>query len=204
MDRHRRLQSRPGLTPSPATGRRARTTSTTTSTRFPRTAGSSARRATCTAAASTRRSRTPRATTAGSCARRPTTRLPDHIFYRVRPILHEPSPVSMSRTVSEQGIPVSEGDQLRLRAVYDNQLPHTRVMSIMMAYLVPGDVDRAQAARTTSRSRTCRGVPQAVPAATVPLMAPPTRRVQAVHRADRRGGYLFKPAARGRGARRPR
>ena len=35
--------------------------------------------------------------------------MPDHIFYRVRPILHEPSPVSMSRTISPQGIPVQQG-----------------------------------------------------------------------------------------------
>ena len=66
---------------------------------------------------------------------------PDHIFYRVRPILHEPSPISMSRTYSPSGIPVNEGDQLRLTAAYDNGLPHTRVMSIMMAYLVPEDVE---------------------------------------------------------------
>lgn len=66
---------------------------------------------------------------------------PSHIFYRVRPILHEPSPISMSRTVSKEGIPVNEGDKLSLTAVYDNHIPHTRVMSIMMAYFLPGEVD---------------------------------------------------------------
>ena len=66
---------------------------------------------------------------------------PDHIFYRVRPILHEPSPISMSRTISERGIPVNAGDELTLTAAYDNGLPHTRVMSIMMGYLLPTNVD---------------------------------------------------------------
>ena len=35
--------------------------------------------------------------------------MPDHIFYRVRPILHEPSPVSMSRTASRAGHPGERG-----------------------------------------------------------------------------------------------
>lgn len=99
---------------------------------------------------------------------------PDHIFYRVRPILHEPSPVSMSRTISEQGIPVSEGDKLRLRAVYDNQLPHTRVMSIVMAYLLPGEVEPCEQA---TGDLLTQDVPKRYrkpyPLSRVPLMAPP-------------------------------
>jgi hypothetical protein len=66
---------------------------------------------------------------------------PSNIFYRVRPILHEPSPIAMGRTISRRGIPVNEGDKLTLTAAYDNQLPHTRVMSIMMVYFLPGEVD---------------------------------------------------------------
>jgi hypothetical protein len=100
--------------------------------------------------------------------------MPDHIFYRVRPILHEPSPVSMSRTIAPDGIPVSEGDQLRLRAVYDNELPHTRVMSIMMAYLAPGDVEPCE---KPSGEILTQDVPKRFrkpyPLARVPLMAPP-------------------------------
>ena len=74
--------------------------------------------------------------------------MPDHIFYRVRPILHEPWPVSMSRIVS----PPRESRSPRAiscawRAIYDNQLPHTRVMSIMMAYLAPGEVELVALAR---------------------------------------------------------
>ena len=100
---------------------------------------------------------------------------PDHIFYRVRPVLHEPSPVSMSRIVSPAGIPVSEGDRLRLRAVYDNQLPHTRVMNIMMAYLAPGEVEPCEAHPddliVQDKPRRFR---KPYPPYRVPLMAPPT------------------------------
>jgi plastocyanin len=62
---------------------------------------------------------------------------PDHPFYNVRPILHEPGPVSMSGFTSEQGFPVSSGEKLRLDANYDGELPHTRVMGIMLVFLVP-------------------------------------------------------------------
>jgi len=100
---------------------------------------------------------------------------PDHIFYRVRPMLHEPSPISMSRTISPSGIPVSKGDKLELTAAYDNGLPHTRVMSIMMAYLAPGEVDGCQEVPddldkqdVPKRSR------KPYPRFRVPLMAPPT------------------------------
>jgi plastocyanin len=100
--------------------------------------------------------------------------LPDHIFYRVRPVLHEPSPVSMSRVISPSGIPVSKGDQLRLRAIYDNQLPHTRVMSIMMAYLAPGETEPCA---DTPADLITQDVPRRYrkpyPPYRVPLMAPP-------------------------------
>jgi plastocyanin len=101
---------------------------------------------------------------------------PHHIFYRVRPILHEPSPISMSRTYSPAGIPVNEGDQLRLTAAYDNGLAHTRVMSIMMAYLVPEDV--ADGCPALPNDSVIQDVPKhyrkPYPRFRVPLMAPPT------------------------------
>ena len=53
------------------------------------------------------------------------------------PLLHEPGPTKMSSFQSPLGIPVAAGDDLRLTAVYDNSRPHTRVMGIMIAYLVP-------------------------------------------------------------------
>jgi len=57
-----------------------------------------------------------------------------------RPLLHEPGPSHMSSFRSPEGIPVAAGDVLRLTATYDNSLPHTRAMGIMLAYLAPGPV----------------------------------------------------------------
>ena len=117
---------------------------------------------------------------------------PDHIFYRVRPMLHEPSPISMSRTVSATGIPVNEGDRLRLTAAYDNGLPHTRVMSIMMAFLVPGEVDGCQG---RPDDLITQDVPKAYrkpyPRFKVPLMAPPTGPFKPLKDAIGVGTYFF-------------
>ena len=71
---------------------------------------------------------------------KPAWGMPDHPFYNVRPILHEPGPVSMSRYTSEQGFPVQKGQKIRLTSRYDNTRPHTRVMGIVPAYLAPGEV----------------------------------------------------------------
>ena len=68
------------------------------------------------------------------------------------PLLHEPGPTKMSSFQSPLGIPVAAGDDLRLTAVYDNSRPHTRVMGIMIAYLVPTlspAVRRSRASRST-------------------------------------------------------
>jgi len=118
--------------------------------------------------------------------------LRDHIFYRVRPILHEPSPVSMSRTISREGIPVSAGDQLRLRAVYDNHLPHTRVMSILMAYLVPGDVEPCtEPPSDLERQDVPRRFRRPYPPSTVPLMAPPRGPFRPLGKGIGVGDYFF-------------
>jgi len=61
----------------------------------------------------------------------------DHPFYHVRPILHEPGPISMSGFNTQKGIPVAKGERLRLEANYDDSLVHTRVMGIMVVYLAP-------------------------------------------------------------------
>jgi plastocyanin len=76
---------------------------------------------------------------------------PDHPFYNVKPVLHEPGPVAMSAFKSAAGIPVSAGRPLRLDSVYDGVRPHTRVMGIFQVYLakgqtgtcdpIPGDVE---------------------------------------------------------------
>jgi plastocyanin len=65
--------------------------------------------------------------------------MPEHEFYNVRPILHEPGPIAVSGYLSAQGFPVAAGQPLRLISNYDNELPHTRVMGISMVYVAPSD-----------------------------------------------------------------
>jgi len=72
----------------------------------------------------------------------PTWGNPDHPFYNVRPVLHEPGPVSMSGFQSQAGIPLAQGERIRLNALYDNSLPHTRVMGIMQIYIDPEPVNQ--------------------------------------------------------------
>jgi plastocyanin len=67
----------------------------------------------------------------------PTWGLPDHPYYTVRPILHEPGPASMSEFTTEQGIPVNAGETLRLSSIYDNSQVHHRVMGISIVYFAP-------------------------------------------------------------------
>ena len=67
----------------------------------------------------------------------PTWGGPRSLPYRIRPILHEPSPVAMSTVRSQQGFPVHAGEPLTLTANYDAALPHTRVMGIMGLYVAP-------------------------------------------------------------------
>jgi plastocyanin len=67
----------------------------------------------------------------------PTWGNPDHDFYNVKPILHEPGPINMTAFESEQGFPVRAGQPLRLRSVYDDTRPHTRVMGIMIVFIAP-------------------------------------------------------------------
>jgi plastocyanin len=71
---------------------------------------------------------------------KPAWGMPDHPFYTVRPILHEPGPISMSGWLSKQGFPVKAGQRIRLTSRYDNERPHVRVMGINMVYLAPGEV----------------------------------------------------------------
>ncbi len=67
----------------------------------------------------------------------PTWGLPDHPFYNVRPVLHEPGPINMSAFRSSSGLPVNAGETLRLNSIYDDSRPHVRVMGIMIAYFAP-------------------------------------------------------------------
>jgi plastocyanin len=67
----------------------------------------------------------------------PTWGPPDHPFYNVRPVLHEPGPVNMSAFRSTTGLPVHAGEKIRLNSIYDDSQPHVRVMGIMIVYLAP-------------------------------------------------------------------
>jgi plastocyanin len=70
-------------------------------------------------------------------ASNPTWGNPDHPFYNVLPILHEPGPINMSGFHSATGIPVSARETLRLNSNYDNSDPHMRVMGIFVVYIAP-------------------------------------------------------------------
>jgi hypothetical protein len=65
----------------------------------------------------------------------PTWGLANHPFYNVRPVLHEPGPIGMSGFNTPTGIPVRDGQHLRLNSFYDNAKPHTRVMGIYVVYI---------------------------------------------------------------------
>ena len=67
----------------------------------------------------------------------PTWGLPDHPFYNVRPVLHEPGPINMSAFRSTTGPAVHAGETIRLNSIYDDSQPHVRVMGIMIVYLAP-------------------------------------------------------------------
>ena len=67
----------------------------------------------------------------------PTWGNPDHPFYNVKPILHEPGPIDMSRWWSPSGIPVEAGQTIRLSSEYENSLPHARVMGISVVLFAP-------------------------------------------------------------------
>jgi plastocyanin len=63
--------------------------------------------------------------------------MPNHLYYRARPILHEPGPVDTRYFLSRTGIPVVRGETLRLTGAYESERPHPRVMSIMHIYVAP-------------------------------------------------------------------
>jgi plastocyanin len=106
---------------------------------------------------------------------RPAWGTADHPFYHVRPILHEPGPISMSGFLSQQGYPIAQGQRIRLTASYDNARPHTRVMGIGVVFVAPQDVPAGcpppPGDITTIQPAQLAGIPYrtATPAFRVPL-----------------------------------
>ena len=64
---------------------------------------------------------------------------PDDTVYRIRPILHEPGPISTRYYLSTPGISVVRGQKLTLTSDYDNTYARPRVMAIMHVYISPDD-----------------------------------------------------------------
>ncbi len=134
---------------------------------------------------------------------RPLWGMPSHPFYKVRPVLHEPGPISMAHFKSASGIPVAKGERLRLTAAYDGELPHVRAMGIMIAAFapdpgvtgtcgaLPADVTRYHT--TTLRGRT------ATPRTTIPLNYLPARQLGSGKRARRVSAPPGTPLAWPRG-----
>lgn len=89
----------------------------------------------------------------------------------VRPVMHEPGPKHMTTFSAAPGIPVSAGDRVRLRATYDNSLPHTRVMGIMLLYLAPGPVTACE--RVPTLPADPLSSPSAPPRVVLPLLKQP-------------------------------
>ena len=70
-------------------------------------------------------------------ASRPRYGHPDNPVYHVLPVLHEPGPIDMSWWNSATGVPIRKGEQLKVNARYDGEMPHTRAMGILHAYFAP-------------------------------------------------------------------
>ena len=64
--------------------------------------------------------------------------LPEDPIYNLSPVLHEPSPRSMSVVTSASGWAISRGDRLKITSRYANDSPHSAVMGIMHLYIAHG------------------------------------------------------------------
>ncbi len=68
---------------------------------------------------------------------RPSYAMPDHVYYRAKPILHEPGPVDTRYFLSRTGVPATQGEVIRLSAAYDAERPRT-AMAVMHVYVAKG------------------------------------------------------------------
>jgi hypothetical protein len=89
----------------------------------------------------------------------------------VRPIIHEPGPRHMTALSTANGIPVQAGDRLRMTATYENSLPHSRAMGIMMFFLAPQPTMPCAAAPALPRDPLSH--PSAPPRFKLPLVRQP-------------------------------
>jgi plastocyanin len=106
-----------------------------------------------------------------TCETRLFTSVPTWEAPQVHPVMHEPGPSHMSVFGSAAGIPVAAGQTVRLRAVYDNTHPHTRVMGIMMVYLAREPSSGCQAPPTLESDPDSRPGPP--PRVHLPLLKQP-------------------------------
>jgi hypothetical protein len=107
-----------------------------------------------------------------TCASRVFTSEPTWGLPVIKPVMHENGPKHMTTFASAEGIPVSRGDRLRLNAVYENSLPHTRVMGIMIVYFVPDAV--APCAPAPALAADPLSSPRAPPRVALPLLRRPS------------------------------
>ncbi|MDA0184992.1 plastocyanin/azurin family copper-binding protein [Solirubrobacter phytolaccae] len=70
---------------------------------------------------------------------RPSYAMPDHLYYRARPVLHEPGPIDTRYFTSRTGIPVRAGESVLLSARYGADRPRT-VMAVMHLYVARAPV----------------------------------------------------------------
>lgn len=96
----------------------------------------------------------------------------------VRPIIHEPGPKHMTTLSTANGIPVRAGDRLRLTVTYENSLPHSRAMGIMLVYLAPEPTAACEAVRPLPADPLSH--PSAPPRFRLPLARAPAGPVQSV------------------------
>jgi hypothetical protein len=96
----------------------------------------------------------------------------------VKPVIHEPGPKHMSTFSTANGIPVAAGDRLRMTATYENSLPHSRAMGIMMFFLAPRTT--APCAPASALPRDPLSHPSAPPRFRLPLVRRPVGPVRRV------------------------
>jgi hypothetical protein len=60
----------------------------------------------------------------------------NHIYNRIRPILHEPGPIGNGAYASLRGIPISEGEVLDRAAIHENSNLHVASMGFWVLFIV--------------------------------------------------------------------